>query len=250
MTRARSGGLPRAVDAVLALGGLLATAPVVAVAALLVRVTSPGPAFFRQTRVGRGGQTFTLWKLRSMTTQTKPGATAAARHVTVRGDARITPIGRLLRRTKLDELPQLWNVLRGDLSLVGPRPEVPAYIDLDDSLWQQALSVRPGLTDPVTLRLRDEESLLAELREMAGDDAESIYRRHLQPWKLRGYVEYLERRTAWSDVRCLLATVASPLGWSFGLKLAPPSVAEVLESEAAKSPKAAGRDARAPSGTG
>lgn len=243
-----SRGLPRWIEAALALGGLLATLPVVAVAALLVRVTSPGPAFFRQTRVGREGRTFKLLKLRSMRVEGEPGTAVAGSQVTIRGDARITPVGRLLRRTKLDELPQLWNVLRGDLSLVGPRPEVPSYVDEDDPLWQEALSVRPGLTDPVTLRLRDEESLLAELRESTGDDAESNYRRHLQPWKLRGYVEYLERRTAWSDVLCLLATVASPMGWSFGLELAPPSVAEVLGvSEGAK---AAGRDARAPSGTG
>ena len=221
-----SRGLPRWAEAALAFGGLLATLPVVAVAAILVRATSAGPSFFRQTRVGLGGRPFALVKLRSMRAST-PGS-----EVTVRGDARITTVGRWLRRTKLDELPQLWNVLRGDLSLVGPRPEVPAYVEPENPRWQRVLSVRPGLTDPVTLRLRDEESLLAELLaglpDAAGNDAESVYRRYLQPWKLRGYVEYLEHRTVWSDLRCLLATALSPLGWSSGLPMDPPSKSEIL----------------------
>ena len=219
-------GLPRWVDAALAIGGGLATLPLVATAALLVRLTSPGPALFRQTRVGRGGRPFTLFKLRSMRT----GTVGSSSSVTVRGDSRITLVGRLLRRTKLDELPQLWNVVRGDLALVGPRPEVPEYVDDSDPLWRRALSVRPGLTDPVTLRLRREEVLLAELRAKTGEDADVIYARYLQPWKLRGYVEYLESRSAWSDVRCLLATVLSPLGLSFGFRLEPPTVEELLGS--------------------
>lgn len=217
-------GLPRWVDAALAVGGLLAALPVLVVAALLVRATSPGPALFRQTRLGQQGSPFTLWKLRSMR---ESGAGSA---VTASGDARITPIGRLLRRTKLDELPQLWNVVRGDLALVGPRPEVPQHVDSSDPLWLRVLAVRPGLTDPVTLRLRGEEALLAQLRDAAGGDADTAYSRHLQPWKLRAYVAYLEQRTAASDVRCLLATVLSPLGWGFGLQLDPPTVDEVMRA--------------------
>ncbi|MDA8017506.1 MAG: sugar transferase [Thermoanaerobaculia bacterium] len=218
-------GLPRWVDSVVAAAGLIAALPFLTVAGALVWITSPGPALFRQARVGHRGTTFTLLKLRSM----RPGRPGeAGPEVTARGDARITPIGRLLRRTKLDELPQLWNVIRGDLALVGPRPEVPGCVALSDSRWRQVLAVRPGLTDPVTLRLRDEEALLAELRSISGVEAEEVYRRHLQPWKLQGYLRYLEQRTAWSDLRCLFATALSPLGLSFGMRLDPPTVEELL----------------------
>jgi lipopolysaccharide/colanic/teichoic acid biosynthesis glycosyltransferase len=104
----------------------------------------------------------------------------------------------------MDELPQLWNVLRGDMSLVGPRPEVPQYVDLADPLWQRVLAARPGITDPVTLRLRDEEALLAVV---AGGDRDRFYTKELLPEKLREYVGYLERRTPRSDIGVLLRTV-------------------------------------------
>lgn len=236
MTPAVRAGLPRAVELPLALAGLLATLPLIVLAGLAVRLTSAGPAFFRQTRVGRGGRPFTLWKLRTMRASGEDsgvGSSAAGSTVTVRGDDRITSVGRLLRRTKLDELPQLWNVVRGDLSLVGPRPEVPRWVDEDDARWRTVLSARPGLTDPVTLRLRDEEQLLADLlaRLRADDpasDSEMVYGRHLQPWKLRGYAEYLRRRSAWGDVRCLMATFGAPLGLRFGIATDPPTVAEIF----------------------
>lgn len=226
-------GLPRWTDASLALGGLLATWPVLLLAAAVVRLTSRGPALFRQIRIGRGGRPFTLLKLRTMKSgkgssknDGQRGGSGGA--ITTHGDRRITPVGRVLRRTKLDELPQLWNVLSGDLALVGPRPEVPEYVDLDDPLWQKVLSVRPGLTDPVTLRLRREDLTLAALEKALGGEAETLYRRHLQPWKLRGYARYLERRSAGSDLRCLLATVLSPLGLSFGFEREPPTSEELL----------------------
>lgn len=114
-------------------------------------------------------------------------------------------MGRLLRKTKLDELPTLWNVLRGDMSFVGPRPEVPRYVNLDDPVWQKILTVRPGITDPVTLELRHEEDLLAE----ADGDAEVYYREKLQPLKLQGYVAYLKQRTWGSDLKVLFKTVAA-----------------------------------------
>jgi lipopolysaccharide/colanic/teichoic acid biosynthesis glycosyltransferase len=193
-------GLPRAVDAALALAGLAAASPVFLAAAVLAATTSPGPVLFRQTRVGRGGRPFTLLKLRTM--RMAPEGS----QLTASGDSRITPVGRWLRRFKLDELPQLWNVVRGDMSLVGPRPEVPRYVDAADPLWQAVLAARPGLTDPVTLRLRDEEALLA-----GADDVEGFYRERLLPWKLRGYRDYLERRSWISDLAVLGATALAVL---------------------------------------
>jgi lipopolysaccharide/colanic/teichoic acid biosynthesis glycosyltransferase len=199
-------GLPRAADAALALAGLAAASPVLLAAAVLVAATSPGPVLFRQKRVGLGGRPFTLLKLRTM--RVAP-AIADPSQLTASGDSRITPVGRWLRRFKLDELPQLWNVVRGDMSLVGPRPEVPRYVDAADPLWQSVLSARPGLTDPVTLRLRDEEALLA----LAADtgDVEIFYRERLLPWKLRGYRDYLARRSWTSDLALLGATVLAVL---------------------------------------
>jgi lipopolysaccharide/colanic/teichoic acid biosynthesis glycosyltransferase len=109
----------------------------------------------------------------------------------------------LLRAYRIDEIPQLFNVIRGDMSFVGPRPEVPAHVDPGSDLWRSILSVRPGITDPVSLRLRDEESLLAACE----GDREAFYRDVLQPFKLKGYDAYLRQRTVWSDLRVILETV-------------------------------------------
>jgi hypothetical protein len=121
---------------------------------------------------------------------------------------------------KLDEFPQLWNVLRGDLALVGPRPEVPRFVDLGNSLWRKALKVRPGLTDPMTLRLRNEEALLATV----SGNREAFYREVLQPYKLRGYCEYLDKRTAWTDIGVLVRTALVVVRPS---AVPPPSLAEL-----------------------
>jgi len=193
----RPGGLPRWLEALAAGGGLLLLAPLLAAAALAIKLTSPGPVLFRQQRIGRRGRPFLLYKLRSMTVdQAGPGVTAG-------GDARVTRVGVLLRRTKLDELPELWNVLRGDMALVGARPEVPQFVNLDDELWQQTLVARPGLTDPVTLALRDEEGLLRNFP----DDPERYYREQLLPRKLAGSIAYQGQRNSWTDGLVLAWTV-------------------------------------------
>ena len=198
MTRASEPrGIPRPLEAAIAAVGLLFVSPLIGLAALLVRVTSPGPAIFRQARVGRNFRPFTLYKLRTMR------ESAGGPQVTARGDARITAVGGLLRRTKVDELPQLWNVVRGDMGLVGPRPEVPRYVDASNPIWSRVLAVRPGITDPVTLELRDEEAIVAG----AEGDPERFYREELQPEKLRRYVAYLESRTPARDVAILVRTV-------------------------------------------
>lgn len=189
-------GIPRPVEAALAGLGLFLCSPALAVVALGVRVTSRGPVLFRQQRVGRSGIAFTLLKFRSMR------ANQGALQVTAAGDPRVTPLGRWLRKFKLDELPELWNVVRGDMSLVGPRPEVPRYVDLANPLWRDVLRGRPGLTDPITLRLRNEEELMAS----APGDRERFYLDTLQPYKLAGYLEYLRRRSFMSDVGVILRT--------------------------------------------
>jgi lipopolysaccharide/colanic/teichoic acid biosynthesis glycosyltransferase len=187
--------------------------PLVAVAALAIAIETAGWPLFSQERVGRGGRRFFLWKLRSMRAGDGPEVTAA-------GDSRVTRVGRVLRRLKLDELPQLWNVLKGDMSFVGPRPEVPALVDATSELWQRVLSVRPGITDPVSLALKDEEALLAAV----GGDRERFYRETLQPWKLRGYVEYLEKRSAWTDLGVIVKTV---LASAHILRIHPVTVSQI-----------------------
>jgi lipopolysaccharide/colanic/teichoic acid biosynthesis glycosyltransferase len=178
--------------------GLIVCAPLFAIVALAILVSSPGSILFRQQRVGRNGQIFILVKFRTMKATRSRGP-----QVTAKDDTRITRVGRVLRATKIDELPELWNVLKGDMSLVGPRPEVPGYVDLSDPGWREVLKVRPGLTDPVTMRLRNEERLLAEVE----GDVESFYLEKLQPLKILGYVEYLHRRSWREDVKVLFATV-------------------------------------------
>ncbi len=192
-------GLPRAVEAPVALLGLALSLPLLAVAAVAIVLTSRGGVLFRQTRVGRGGLPFTMLKLRTMK------VSSAGPQVTAGDDRRITGVGRILRRLKLDEVPALWNVVRGDLSLVGSRPEVPRYVDVSDPLWREVLAHRPGLTDPVTVRLRNEEELLAAIAGVR----DVFYRETLQPYKLAGYASYLRRRTAVTDLRVIWDTLAA-----------------------------------------
>ncbi len=192
-------GLPRGVEAVIALVGLIIAAPLIAFMGVAIAVSSGRPVFFRQRRVGQHGRIFDLYKLRTM----RPSNNGP--QITSGNDARITSLGRFLRQTKLDELPTLWNVLRGDMSLVGPRPEVPRFVKLEDPIWQKVLAVRPGITDPVTLRLRSEADLLARIE----GDTEQYYEKELQPSKLKGYVAYLEERTWRGDLNVLLRTIAA-----------------------------------------
>jgi lipopolysaccharide/colanic/teichoic acid biosynthesis glycosyltransferase len=184
------------VERMLALAGLMVLSPLIAVVSFLIWKTDGFPIFFRQKRMGRGGELFELLKLRSMRTSN------AGALITAGGDSRITPIGRIIRKYKLDEIPQLWNVVRGDMGLVGPRPEVERYVDLQDPVWRKVLSVRPGITDLATLLCRDEESLLA-----AAADPESYYRNVLLPRKLAVSVAAIERRSLWNSLQLLVLTV-------------------------------------------
>ena len=188
--------LRRLLDVTVAGTLLLVLAPLLGVLALLVRATSTGPALFRQIRIGRNGRPFVLLKLRTMR------ADAPGPVITAGGDPRITRFGAWLRRTKLDELPQLWNVLRGDMSLVGPRPEVPDYVALYTAAQRAALRVRPGLTDPASLAWADEAATLATFAEPHRAYADVVL-----PRKLALSLAYLERRTVWSDLGVVMRTV-------------------------------------------
>jgi len=188
--------LRRLLDVTVAGMLLLVLAPLLGVLALLVRATSTGPALFRQIRVGRNGRPFVLLKLRTMR------ADAPGPVITAGGDPRITRFGAWLRRTKLDELPQLWNVLRGDMSLVGPRPEVPHYVALYTAAQRAVLLARPGLTDPASLAWADEAARLARFAE-----PDRAYADVVLPQKLALSLTYLERRTVWSDLAVVMRTV-------------------------------------------
>lgn len=188
----------RCADVVVSAAGLAVTAPLTAVLALATRATSPGPALFRQVRVGQGGREFVLYKLRTMT-----GRTADASGRFEPGDrSRVTRLGRVLRRTKVDELPQLWNVLRGDMSLVGPRPEVRRWVDAFPERWARILAVKPGITDPAALTYFDEEAQLA-----AAADPERAYREVVLPHKLELYERYLGSRSLAGDAVILARTL-------------------------------------------
>ena len=195
-----SNGIPREVEAFLALVGLAVCIPIFVIVALLIKLTSPGPVLFRQIRMGRHGVPFVLIKFRSM----RPNVRGPM--ITAKRDDRITRFGRILRKTKIDELPELWNVARGDISLVGPRPEVVKHVDLENPMWQIVLNTRPGITDPMTLVLRNEEELLGEQ-----SDPEDYYNKVLQPYKLAGYIEYLKRRSPLTDLKVIIQTFSAIL---------------------------------------
>jgi FlaA1/EpsC-like NDP-sugar epimerase/lipopolysaccharide/colanic/teichoic acid biosynthesis glycosyltransferase len=193
-------GIPRLLEIVLALIGLALSAPLIAVAAVAIALTSRGPVIFRQQRIGYRGRRFMLYKLRTMR-----AAPELSLQVTAADDSRILPVGRWLRRAKLDELPELWNVLKGDMSLVGPRPEVARYVDMNNPIWRLVLEAKPGITDPVTLSLRNEEALMAEVN----GDREDFYLNTLQPIKLQGYLDYLRGRSFGQDLKVLWRTFSA-----------------------------------------
>lgn len=192
----------RLFDFTVAVAGLLLLWPLLLAIALWVRLDSPGPALYRQVRVGRHGVPFRIRKFRTMFLD------AGGPPLTVGADPRITRAGRMLRRTRLDELPQLLDVLEGTMSLVGPRPEVPRYMDAaPPALKARVLSVRPGITDPVAVAHLDESALLAQ-----ADDPERVYRETLLPAKLQAAAAYAERATLRSDLQVIWRTLRALWG--------------------------------------
>jgi lipopolysaccharide/colanic/teichoic acid biosynthesis glycosyltransferase len=189
----------RAVDVLASAVGLLVLSPVFLALGVAVWAQDGGSVLHRAVRVGCQGRQFRLMKFRTMVM----GAEKLGAAVTGHQDPRVTRVGRFLRRTKLDELPQLWNVLRGDMSLVGPRPEAPGYVARYTVAQRAVLSVRPGITGPATLAYRHEERLLA------GDDPEREYLKRIMPAKLAIDLDYLPTRSCWSDFRILLRTAGA-----------------------------------------
>lgn len=184
-------------DRLAALIGLLCLWPVLLIVAILIRVKMPGgPVIFKQKRVGRNGKLFTMYKFRSMTVG------HGGSSVSVAGESRITPLGARLRKYKLDELPELWNVLIGDMSFVGPRPDVPGYADQLEGDDREVLRLRPGITGPASLKYRDEEELLAAQTDPQRYNDEVIF-----PDKVRINRYYLHHYSFPKDIGMIFATV-------------------------------------------
>lgn len=189
----------RAFDLLAAGLGLLLLSPLLLAVAVAIKLDSPGPVFYRQERVGRGGRVFRIHKFRSMT----HNPVDCGPQLTVGADARITRVGAWLRRSKVDELAQLIDVLRGDMSLVGPRPEVPRYVAMyPQALRDKVLSVRPGITDFASIEFRDENALLAR-----SADAERSYREEVLPVKLALQARYVDEAGLLTDLRLILRTL-------------------------------------------
>jgi len=178
--------------------GLCLLSPLFLLVAIAIRLESPGPVFFRQDRVGKDGKNFLICKFRSMVAN----ASGIGPLITTAGDARITRVGRFLRRTKLDELPQLLNVWRGEMSLVGPRPEVPTYVALYNERQREVLSVRPGITDPASIAYADEEEILGE-----ASDPARVYVEEVLPRKLELNLRYIEKMSLPYDAWVIWKTI-------------------------------------------
>lgn len=191
----------RVFDVSAAAAGLVVLSPVLLAIAAALKLLDPGPVLFSQARAGRGGKPFKIYKFRTMR------AGGGGSPLTSGGDSRVTPLGRVLRKTKLDELPQLFNVLRGDMSVVGPRPEVPRYVELFKSDYEHILSVKPGITDYASVKYRDEEAVLAGYR-----DPEEGYVTKVLPDKIALYRRYIDEIGFATDLRIILATAAKVLG--------------------------------------
>ena len=191
----------RPFDVALAAIGMLVLSPVVGTIAAAIRLDSPGPVLFRATRAGRNGRPFTMYKFRTM----QERRDVHGPKITTHADRRVTRVGRLLRPSRLDELPQLWNVLIGDMSVVGPRPEDPHYVELYSADDRAVLAARPGITSLAALLYRDEERLLV------GDGWERVYVEQVMPAKLAIDRAYVERQSLGLDLKILAATLLAPL---------------------------------------
>jgi len=177
--------------------GLILLSPILLVVGVLIHIKMPGgPAIFKQKRVGKHGRLFTMYKFRSMTVRHSGSS------ISVKGESRITPLGAVLRKYKLDELPELWNVLIGDMSFVGPRPDVPGYADKLEGENRRVLLLKPGITGPASLKYRNEEELLAQQEDPQKYNDEVLF-----PDKVRINIEYLDHWSFWNDIKIIIYTI-------------------------------------------
>lgn len=206
-------GLPQWFNFLSALTGIIVLSPLFVVVSILIKLTSKGPVFFKQKRVGKSLKEFHLYKFRTMVENPEN------LKITVKGDKRITKIGKILRKTKIDELPQLINVIKGDMAIVGPRPEVKEYVELNIDEWKKITEIKPGITDPVTLKLRNEEELLLKAK-----NPDEFYKNCLAKFKIKGYLQYLSKRTIFFDIKIILTTIVTVF---FPNLTPPPSLEEI-----------------------
>lgn len=186
-------------DRLISIIGILVIWPVLLIVAILIHIKMPGgPAFFKQKRVGKNGRLFTMYKFRTMINATNQTWSS----ISVAGESRITHFGAKLRKYKIDELPELWNVLKGDMSFVGPRPDVPGYADALIGVDREVLNLRPGITGPASLKYRNEEEILATVEDPQKYNDEVIF-----PDKVRINRYYLHHYSFWLDIKMILATV-------------------------------------------
>jgi len=190
----------RLIDASSSFVALLVLCPLFAIVGIIIKCTSPGPVLYWQQRVGRGGRIFRIAKFRSMVV----GADKKGLGITISGDARVTRVGVFLRKSKIDEFPQLWNVLKGEMSLVGPRPELPQYVSGYTPEQRLVLQVRPGITDPASIRYRHEEAVLA-----TSTNPDEFYRGVILPDKLTINLQYIREISVYSDIKCVIHTMTS-----------------------------------------
>lgn len=178
--------------------GIIVLSPVLIIIALRIKTGSDGPVFFKQVRVGQGGKEFKILKFRTMVVD----AEKLGRQITVGADSRITKVGAFLRKYKLDELPQLFNVFKGDMSLVGPRPEVPRYVNMYNEEQRKVLDVKPGITDLASIRYRDENELLGQ-----AENPDEFYINTIMPDKLALNVEYINKSNLFLDIYIIIKTI-------------------------------------------
>lgn len=189
----------RIFDLFFSITGMIFLLPVIVFISLWIKLDSPGPVFFRQVRIGRHCRMFRIFKFRTMCVD----AESKGRQITVGEDPRITKSGSFLRKYKMDELPQLINVIKGEMSLVGPRPEVPRYVELyPEKVRERVLSVPPGITDFASIEYRDENVILG-----CAEDPDAAYIREVMPVKLKYYERYVAERSLWVDFKLVLSTL-------------------------------------------
>lgn len=195
--------MKRLFDIFFSLFGLILCLPLFIIVSILIKLDSRGPIFFIQERIGKNLRTFKVYKFRTM----KHNPDVNSPKITIACDSRITSIGKFLRKYKIDELPQLFNVLKGEMSFVGPRPEVKEYVELYESDYQRLLRIRPGITDPASLRFSDEEAILS-----LSENWEEEYKKRILPEKIALSLSYVENHNIIKDLKLIFKTILKACG--------------------------------------